>query len=160
MNEISITKLQEVHIAELLPLLQQQYEILNTFYPTFYHPWSSELEEKVRLFLKRVLEEEHQGAFVAIVDGRVAGLITYTTAQRGHFDTVVQEFVDITELIVDSSFRSMGIGQTLIEAVKEIVKQKGMRMLRVVVSAKNTRGISFYERAGFDIRELVGFMEV
>jgi len=147
------------HLPSLLLLLKQQYEILNSYYPDFYHQWTQELEAKAIIFLKEILEKQ-SGAFVAKVDNVVVGLITFSTAQRGHFDTIFQEFIDVTELIVDSNYRSLGIGQKLIDTVKEKSRAEGIKLMRVVVSAKNERGIVFYEHSGFEFREFIGFMEL
>ncbi len=159
MTSIYITRPEATDVTDLLVLLKQQYEILHTFYPNFYHNWGPDLEQKSTAFLNELLVMQ-DGALVARVEKKAVGLITFSKAQRGHFDTIFQEFVDITELIVDSDYRSLGIGQKLIDQVKEIAKQDNVKLMRVVVSKKNERGIAFYERSGFEIRELTGFMEV
>ncbi len=159
MTHVLITKPRKEDVSDLLVLLKQQYEILHSFYPNFYHNWGSSLEEKAAAFLNDLLETQN-GALVARVEEKAVGLVTFSISPRGHFDTIFQEFIDITELIVDSNYRSLGIGQKLIDEVKERAKNDGIKLMRVVVSAKNERGIAFYERAGFEIRELTGFMEV
>ena len=56
---------------------------------------------------------------------------------------------EIQEMFVDQEFRSHGIGQQLIEALEERLRDRECRCLEVTSNAKRTAAHEFYTRNGF-----------
>ena len=60
-----------------------------------------------------------------------------------------ERVIYLQDLDVSEELRSHGIGAKLIERCKEYGKEKGADFMRTQVFPQNTRGMKFYERAGF-----------
>lgn len=99
----------------------------------FSDPWSvksiaSELENKLAFWL------------VALEDDRVAGYIGSQT---------VMEETDMMNVAVHPDFRRRGIGELLVNALVESLRQQGSRCLTLEVRASNDPAIALYEKLGF-----------
>lgn len=70
-----------------------------------------------------------KGQFSAIVDGREAGLMTYTWAGEQKF------IIDHTE--VDPDFSGQGIGKQLVMAAVAYARESGLSILPLCPYAKN-----------------------
>ena len=76
--------------------------------------------------------------FVALLDGRPAGLATYAIEDRSC------ELVTIDSLVPDS-----GVGTALVEAVRNAAWRAGCNRLWLVTTNDNTHALRFYQRKGF-----------
>jgi len=76
--------------------------------------------------------------FVAELDGKPAGLITYHLAS------------DACEIVtLDSLIEGHGIGTALIKAVKTAATAAGCRRLWLITTNDNLHALGFYQRRGF-----------
>ena len=76
--------------------------------------------------------------FVAEVDGKVAGLVTFHIAG------------DACEIVtLDSLATGRGIGTALIEAVKAAAGAAGCRRLWLITTNDNLHALGFYQKRGF-----------
>lgn len=55
----------------------------------------------------------------------------------------------VISMWVDPGYRRAGVGNALIEALKEWGRSRGLHQLRLMVTSVNTGAIRFYERLGF-----------
>lgn len=85
--------------------------------------------------------------FVAELDGDLVGLVTAHTYWPSPMIEQVME-VYITELVVDPEQRSGGIGERLVDAVRDWAYELGVRRLRAGVLSRNERGRAFWKRQG------------
>ena len=60
-------------------------------------------------------------------------------------------FVEIGGLVVDSSCRRMGIGQTLMATVEVWARERGFSMIRLRSNSKRTGAHEFYRRIGYEV---------
>lgn len=160
MLKVLIRKANKGDISQILTLLKNQYDLHNSFYPNFYHKWSPELSKKATVFLEDLLDHAESEVWVAEINEEISGLISFSVTNRDHFDTKVQEFLDISELIVAPNNRGSGIGTKLITKAKERAKKIGVKMLSVPISLKNENAMSFYKKMGFEMKEVIGFASV
>jgi ribosomal protein S18 acetylase RimI-like enzyme len=78
--------------------------------------------------------------FVATVDGRQVGLVTY--AVRG----------DACEVVTMRSLRQgVGVGRALLDAVRDAAVAAGCRRLWLVTTNNNLRALAVYQRWGLEI---------
>ena len=76
--------------------------------------------------------------FVAEMDGKVAGLVTFHIAG------------DACEIVtLDSLSEGQGIGTALIEAVKAAADAAGCRRLWLITTNDNLHALGFYQKRGF-----------
>ena len=78
--------------------------------------------------------------FVALIDGRAAGLATYRI-----------EGSDCELVTLDSLDEGRGVGTALIDAVKAAAKQQRCGRLWLITTNDNTHALRFYQRRGFRI---------
>jgi GNAT superfamily N-acetyltransferase len=92
---------------------------------------------------------DHYSVFVAKTgDGRIVGILTLTETfaiyANGNYGV-------IDEMYVTPEFRSKGVGKQLVEAAKQIGKEKGWARIDVTApeSERWERTRKFYEKEGF-----------
>jgi ribosomal protein S18 acetylase RimI-like enzyme len=83
---------------------------------------------------------EELPGFIAIKDGKPAGLITYE---------VVGYQCEITSL--DSLVEGQGIGLALVNAAKDAASQAGCRRLWLITTNDNTTALRFWQKRGFKL---------
>ena len=78
--------------------------------------------------------------FIAVLDGKPAGLITYE---------VVGDEYEITSL--NSLVEGKGIGSALVDAVKNAASDTGCRRLWLITTNDNTAALRFWQKRGFKL---------
>jgi len=91
-------------------------------------------------FIKHVKDKE---AFIAVVDNKVIGYITFSKKFWSSDTLFLHEFA------VDRKYRSRGIGKHLLDKVKDVAKKNRIRRIFLDTAKINRRGIKFYLRNGF-----------
>ena len=126
------TIMEEVHALHL-GWRPDIYQAADVIYPRAY-------------FEKRCLEHR---ILVAERNGVIVGHLTYD-----YHHVISDKFLDRTVLFVDDlavkeEYRGQGIGTSLLNAVKEKVRQEHLDGLELQVNARNTAARQMYEHFGF-----------
>lgn len=58
--------------------------------------------------------------------------------------------IHIAEIAVDDNFHRQGIGSQLLEKVEKYAAENGYQAIDLLVTARNTSAVKFYERANFE----------
>jgi GNAT superfamily N-acetyltransferase len=98
---------------------------------------------------QQLIEKENYAAFIAYDKGKKpVGLITITGASAIYN---LGDFGILTELYVDRTIRSQGVGQHLLYAAFEFAKAKGWKRIEVGAPIKEEwpRTFAFYIKNGF-----------
>ena len=82
------------------------------------------------------------GHFLALIDGRVIGLVYFSTNYQTKASTI--ETIGVLK-----EARGMGVGKKLLEKVFYYLVQKGFNKVSLEVDKENTTAISFYKSLGF-----------
>lgn len=103
--------------------------------------------DPVQLMFDQQFTVTDQPAFIAECNNKIAGFIFYTP------------FQDTTALIVAlgvlPQYQGCGIGRDLIARVELFAKEQKRNRLLVVTTNDNLLALSFYQRAGFQLFEVV-----
>jgi len=105
--------------------------------------------EQLRPVTERILQEsEDVFPFIAICDGQPVGLIVLNQCTAIY---ALGDFGEISELFVDPTLRSSGLGAKLIEKAVEFAQSKSWTMLEVGAPdvPRWQRTVDFYLRSGF-----------
>jgi ribosomal protein S18 acetylase RimI-like enzyme len=108
-------------------------------------PWATEVEadswgEPLVARLGELIDPTQLPGFVAFVDGRRAGLVSY--AVRGEECEVVT---------IRSLQEGRGVGRALLDAIRVAAIEAGCRRLWLVTTNNNIRALALFQRWGLDI---------
>ncbi|OGS42142.1 MAG: hypothetical protein A3K67_01095 [Euryarchaeota archaeon RBG_16_62_10] len=78
---------------------------------------------------------------VALARSKVVGFVGYMPGE---------DEVEVEPLIVSTSYRGKGVGTMLLDAVKDRLKDTGLKYLSVRLVARNKDAIEFFRKNGFD----------
>jgi GNAT superfamily N-acetyltransferase len=94
--------------------------------------------------------EDGRAVLVALLDGRVAGLVSL--AERRHFTGEMDAYVG--ELVTDEALEGRGAGRALMAAAERWAAQWGLARITLDTGARNRRARRFYEWTGFEEEEI------
>jgi GNAT superfamily N-acetyltransferase len=94
--------------------------------------------------------EDGHAVLVALLDGRVAGLVSLV--ERRHFSGEVDAYVG--ELVTDEALEGRGAGRALMAAAEQWAAGRGLSRIALDTGAQNHRARRFYERFGFEEEEI------
>ncbi len=83
--------------------------------------------------------------YVAIVDGKIAGLVT--VAERKHFTGQLDGYVG--ELVTAPGLERRGIGRQLMAAAEQWATDRGLACLTLETGAANQAARAFYAALGY-----------
>lgn len=109
-----------------------------------------EMAEIYVLSLEEQCIEKSGKMFVAVVENRIVGFVCIFPKEL--LDEALNERTDvayISDLVVQSSCRRLGIGKLLMERAEKYAKEQGAEALLLNVLARNQVGRDFYARYGF-----------
>ncbi|HUA29556.1 MAG TPA: GNAT family N-acetyltransferase [Streptosporangiaceae bacterium] len=94
--------------------------------------------------------EDGHAVLVALLDGRVAGLVSL--AEWRHFTGEVEAYVG--ELITDEALEGRGAGRALMAAAQQWAAGRGLSRITLDTGTRNHRARRFYERLGFEEEQI------
>ena len=108
------------------------------------------LPERNRTQIRDTLHRHAQsgGAFVARVDGDIAGFVTFEFANDA-FDTDVERGI-VQNLYVRPERRNDGIGRALLDRAESELTENGADVVAVETMAANDDARRFYRRLGYE----------
>ncbi|MGD2078394.1 MAG: GNAT family N-acetyltransferase [Chloroflexota bacterium] len=103
-----------------------------------------------RRWFRDVLNEANKTLQLAVVDGRVVGLVLLIESVSSD-DPIhrPRRFLYVDEISVAAEFRGQGIGRRLMQAAEQIAASRAIPTVELNVWEANARAISFYERLGY-----------
>lgn len=107
--------------------------------------------------LKEV-KENNGKCFLAVIDGKVVGLVMGSIPKYGDFDYLDYKCPKrgvITELVVTKNIRSKGIGKELMKRIEEYFLAQGCEYVLIDVFAYNNKALDFYDKNGYHPRMVV-----
>lgn len=101
---------------------------------------------QVRARLHRVSGDDGYAAYVARVDGAVAGFLGLQAGWAYEHD---RPFARILTLVVDARVRRRGVGAALVEFAEVWARERGAYLLMLTTNVRREEAHRFYESAGF-----------
>jgi GNAT superfamily N-acetyltransferase len=102
--------------------------------------------EQLRARLARVAGDDDYAAYVAEVDGEVAGFLGLT---RGWAYEHERPYARIITLVVDTAVRRRGVGARMVEFAEEWARERGAFALMLNTNVRREEAHLFYESMGF-----------
>ena len=112
--------------------------------------------EPVAAFLARRLTNPGRRILVAVVDGRVVGMVDITMVDPPHDGSIYRPVptADLGITVIESH-RGRGVGQALMAAAEHDARSRGARRIILDVLAANDGARRFYDRLGYSEQALV-----
>ena len=106
--------------------------------------------EELQQYLYTLFNSEDHEILVAELDGEIVGFTCTKYVDRPESPySLRRRYVEIEELGVDENCRRSGTGRALVEAVRTIAKEKGVRRIDLNMWEFNENALKFYESMGF-----------
>lgn len=102
---------------------------------------------KVRARLLDLLTRDDQVVLVAVVDGEIVGWVHAYLSRPLHKETVV----DIVGLVVEKSYRKLGIGRRLLEVIEEWAIKQGCSEVCLCSNIVREEAHKFYQTIGYEL---------
>lgn len=102
--------------------------------------------------LRAYYEKAHGGFLGAVLGGGLAGFVVATSPRVVLFGRRVGE---VAVLAVARQHQRQGIGSALLTAGMDLLRARGMRVVRLHVDTTNDGAIAMYERFGFARERIV-----
>ncbi len=97
-----------------------------------------------------VIDSNKGDIIVAETENMIVGLVHVEEDATPPYPSVLShKFVCIVDFIVNKQYRKNGIGQLLLEKVKDWAKARKLEYIELMVLENNVIGKSFYEREHF-----------
>jgi GNAT superfamily N-acetyltransferase len=103
-------------------------------------------EDGVRLRLRQWAGLPASTVLVAVVGGRVEGLVAVTTMPRFERDGVIGRVV---ALVVDEECRGSGAGRRLLREAERFARERGCDAVEISSSRRRTGAHAFYRARGY-----------
>lgn len=97
---------------------------------------------------------ENGCALVAEVDNKIVGYLVGGMSEISDYRNV-SKIAEAENMYVLEEYRSLGIGGKLFQKFVDWCKTRGVEIIKVVASAKNTKAIEFYKKEGFETYDIV-----
>lgn len=104
-----------------------------------------QLEDKIL----DVLSRDNEKIFIAVSDGEVIGYIYANT-----YDVLYQKpIANVVTFVLNMNKKHNGVGKTLIDAVENWAKDKGLKEVRLVSDKNRTHAHSLFKKLGYNVDE-------
>jgi len=145
MAEIKIQKAIIENLKEILELNQKlcDYDYKN-FDDTIDCTWPSNNKR----YFKESIESEDSLTLVVLDEEKIIGYLIGSIGNAEDYRKI-NKIAEIDNMFVLSEYQNKGIGKSLIKRFFEWAKEKGIKRVKVVASAENTKAINFYEKNKF-----------
>lgn len=105
--------------------------------------------EQMRVRMDKILRLSNYWTFVALTNEKVVGYIGLT---KNYFWEQDGEYLKVQALVVDTKFRTLGVGQKLIDMAEQVAKQNNINILLLNCGNRDERQSAhrFYQKVGFE----------
>ena len=117
-----------------------------------------EYRENYFKFDMEKIEKQNGKVYLSIEKNMVIGLIIGIVEQKDEVDKLTNDCAktgSLIELIVKNNIRGNGIGKALLEKIEEYFKSVGCKRINIEVFGPNKKGLNFYEKNDYIIRDII-----
>ena len=117
-----------------------------------------EYRENYFKFDMEKIEKQNGKVYLSIEKNMVIGLIIGIVEQKDEVDKLTNDCAktgSVIELIVKNNIRGNGIGKALLEKIEEYFKSIDCKRINIEVFGPNKKGLNFYEKNDYIIRDII-----
>ena len=117
-----------------------------------------EYREKIfEIDMNRVRKQDGK-VYLFVENDTVIGLIIGIVEEKDEIDVLTNDCAktgSVLELVVKNNVRGNGIGKTLLEKMEEYFKSINCKRINIEVFGPNKKGLNFYEKNDYIIRDMI-----
>lgn len=152
---MKIVEYEDKYLEDVRDLLVELEEYIVSIDEDNLDQVGKDYREKMALYDLEEVNENNGKCFLAIDNDKVVGLIMGTIPKYDEVDYLDYKCPKrgiVTELVISSSYRKMGVGNYLINRLEEYFKENGCEYILVEVFAYNKNAINFYGKNDYHPR--------
>lgn len=114
-------------------------------------------EGNFQMDLRKVNNQEGK-IYLAIENELIIGLIMGVVAEKNEIDKLTNDCAktgSVIELIVKNNIRGNGIGKILLDKIENYFKSINCKRVNIEVFGPNKKGLNFYEKNDYIIRDMI-----
>ena len=114
-------------------------------------------EDIFKIDLEKV-KNQNGKIYLAKENENIIGLIIGVVYENDKIDKLTNTCLktgEVLELIVKKNIRSNGIGNVLLKKIEEYFKKIGCKQINIEVFGPNKKGLNFYEKNNYIIRDII-----
>lgn len=154
-NIINYDKKYDEQIKDLLVELQNYLIDIDNWHTQILVP--NYREDMFKLDFEKV-KNQNGKIFLAILDKEIVGLVIGVIEQIDEIDKLTNDCIKtgtVLELIVKQNIRGHGIGKSLLNQIEQYFKNIGCKRINIEVFGPNEKGLNFYKKNNYIIRDMI-----
>ena len=154
-NIINYDKKYDEQIKDLLVELQNYLIDIDNWHTQILVP--NYREDMFKLDFEKV-KNQNGKIFLAILDEEIVGLVIGIIEQIDEIDKLTNDCIKtgtVLELIVKQNIRGHGIGKSLLNQIEQYFKNIGCKRINIEVFGPNEKGLNFYKKNNYIIRDMI-----
>ena len=119
-------------------------------------------EKYFKMDMEKVKNQDGK-IYLEIENDKVIGLIIGVVEEKDEIDKLTNDCAktgSVIELIVKNNIRGNGIGKNLLEKLEEYFKSINCKRINIEVFGPNKKGLNFYEKNDYVVRDYVVSKEI
>lgn len=117
-----------------------------------------EYREKIFEMDINKVKKQNGKIYLSVDNGIVIRLIIGIVEEKDEIDKLTNDCAKIgsvLELVIKSNIRGNGIGKALLERIEEYFKSINCKRINIEVFGPNKKGLNFYEKNDYIIRDMI-----
>lgn len=117
-----------------------------------------EYREKIFEIDMNKVRKQDGKVYLFVENDTVVGLIIGIVEEKDEIDVLTNDCAktgSVLELVVKNNVRGNGIGKTLLEKMEEYFKSINCKRINIEVFGPNKKGLNFYEKNDYIIRDMI-----
>jgi len=147
--EYHIQKATTEHFEQIVSLWVKLMNIHKDFDKDFFANTDSSIEQ-YRWALNWSLDNSEEEIFIAVLKNKIIGFVTCSCSDGGLANYNQETYCTIGDIMIESEYQKLGIGQLLLKEVKKWAKSKASNNIILNVFSKNTSALHFFKSQGFN----------
>ncbi|WP_045460378.1 GNAT family N-acetyltransferase [Vibrio hyugaensis] len=148
--------IRQARIEDICVLKKLQFQLTEYHKANLPDDFLSPEEIEQKIDLHKIIESESSIFLVAESNGHLVGFVFGELWVRKSWTLKQRKIASIEQIVVDSCFRSQGVGLALIEAFEKRAISNGGEELFLEVYSFNESALGLYRKAGIAPKILIG----
>lgn len=155
MKIIEYDSIYDEQIKDLLVELQNYLIDIDDWHTQVMIP---EYRENIFKLDMNKVKKQNRKIYLSIENGIVNGLIIGIVEEKDEIDKLTNDCAktgSVLELVVKSNIRGNGIGKSLLDKIEEYFRSIYCKRINIEVFGPNKKGLNFYEKNDYIIRDAI-----